>query len=330
MRYFHLLLLLIFCGVLQAQPCREVVAFFPSWKWYDRGRLVNPSTIDYSKYSFINYAFLAPNKDGSIVLFDPLADKTLLLGEFTNEASRAYKKSKAIDRSLHQKGTSLVEKAHANGVKILISVGGWTLSENFPSVANSPVKRRRFAESCVELVRTFQVDGVDIDWEYPRHRKDAENFTLLIKEVHRLFDVLQKETGKKVWLTADFGAGKSHLEQIDWEQVAPLLDQINLMTYSYYGSRPSRTNHHSPLYAPRKGVDGYNINSSVQFLTDKHAVTPSKINIGLAFFGRSLRTRGKADIHKASQKLKDEKTFAKDKGTPAYYNIIAQPTQVLL
>ena len=324
MRYFHLLTLLIFCVVLQAQPCREVVAFYPSWKWYDRGRLVNPSTIDYSKYTFINYAFLVPNKDGSISLFDPLADKTLLLGEFKAGASRGYKKSKVIDRSLHEKGTSLIDKAHANGVKVLISIGGWTLSENFPIVANSPEKRRRFAESCTELIRTFQVDGIDIDWEYPREQKDAENFTLLIKEIHRLFDILQKETGKKIWLTADFGAGKSHMEPIEWEKVAPLLDQINIMTYSYYGSRPSRTNHHSPLYAPRKGVDGYDIDSSVQFLTENHHVPSSKINIGLAFFGRSLRTKGRADIHKASQKSKDEKTFAKDKGTPAYYNIIAQ------
>ncbi|MEZ4951954.1 MAG: hypothetical protein R2825_00085 [Saprospiraceae bacterium] len=47
-----------------------MVAFYPSWKWYDRNRLVNPSTIDYSKYTVINYAFLKPNTDGSISLFD--------------------------------------------------------------------------------------------------------------------------------------------------------------------------------------------------------------------------------------------------------------------
>ena len=330
MRFLHLLFLLTCCSLLQAQPCREVVAFYPSWKWYDRGRLVNPFTIDYSKYTFINYAFLTPERDGSISLFDPFADKTILLGEIKNGTKKGYKKSQSIDKDFHVAGTSLVDQAHANGLKVLISIGGWTLSDHFSIIASSPEKRSRFAKSCGELVHTYHVDGVDIDWEYPgfksknANNNDAENFTLLLKEIHRVFDILQKESGKKIWLTADFGAGASHMAHIEWEKVAPLLDHINIMTYSYYGSRPSRTNHHSPLYAPRKGVAGYDINSSIRHLIENHQVPASKINIGLAFFGRSLRTKGKADIHKASQRTKDEKTFSKDKGTPPYYSIVAQ------
>ena len=61
-----------------SQPCHEVVAYYPSWKWYDRGKLVNPATIDYSKYTIINYAFFKPLNDGSIVGGDAWADKNLL------------------------------------------------------------------------------------------------------------------------------------------------------------------------------------------------------------------------------------------------------------
>ena len=329
MRYLLFLFLLTFYNQLQAQPCREVVAFYPSWKWYDRGRLVNPSTIDYSKYTVINYAFFKPEKNGSISLFDPYADKTILLGEIGPNAKRGYEKNNEVNRNWHIPGTSLIDKAHENGVKVFISIGGWTMSENFSAIANNAEKRQQFAASCANLVLTYRVDGIDIDWEYPGNKAqngnatDRENFTLLLKEVRYAFDILQRKVGKKLWLTADFGAGASHAAQIEWEQVVPLLDHINVMTYDFYGSTPGRTNHHSPLYPPRKGMNGYDLDSSVRNLIENHYVPPSKINIGLAFFGRSLRTKGEADIHTASHRSADEKTFAADNGAPAYYNILA-------
>ncbi|TAK43091.1 MAG: hypothetical protein EPO28_06455, partial [Saprospiraceae bacterium] len=112
-----------------AQPCREVFAYFPSWKWHHRGFLVNPATIDYTKYTAINYAFFQPLDDGSITTFDPVADKTLLLGEIKADAPPAYPKWNGLGTpQWHLPETSLVGKAHENGVKVLISVGGWTLS----------------------------------------------------------------------------------------------------------------------------------------------------------------------------------------------------------
>ncbi len=333
MKILHLLLLLCFGGSLSAQPCREVCAFFPSWKWYDRGRLVNPSTIDYSKYTIINYAFFQPNIDGSISLFDPYADKTLLVGALRPSAPSAYKKSPNIFPDWHIKGTSLVDKAHEHGVKVLISIGGWTMSENFSVIAESETRRQNFAESCAELVRVFEIDGVDIDWEYPGYRAqngkpaDRENFTLLLREIRHAFNVLQKETGKQLLLTADFGAGTSHADQIEWEQVVPLLDYVNLMTYDFYGSTPGRTNHHSPLFAPRVGLDGYDMDSAVRYLMERYDVPASKINIGLAFFGRSLKTKGQPDIHVATRRASDKKTFSADRGAPAFYNILANQTK---
>jgi hypothetical protein len=30
------------------------VGYYPGWQWYDRNKLVKPSSIDYSKYTFYN------------------------------------------------------------------------------------------------------------------------------------------------------------------------------------------------------------------------------------------------------------------------------------
>ena len=44
---------LSFTGISQS-PCKEVVGYYPNWQWYDRAQLVNPQTLDYSKYSMVD------------------------------------------------------------------------------------------------------------------------------------------------------------------------------------------------------------------------------------------------------------------------------------
>ena len=64
---------------LQAQTCKEVVGYYPNWQWYDRNKLVKPATINYEKYSILNYCFFNPQSNGTIQITDPWADKNLLL-----------------------------------------------------------------------------------------------------------------------------------------------------------------------------------------------------------------------------------------------------------
>ena len=52
-----LLTLFVLSHKLYAQTCTEVIGYYPNWQWYDRAQLVKPLTIQYSKYSIINYAF---------------------------------------------------------------------------------------------------------------------------------------------------------------------------------------------------------------------------------------------------------------------------------
>ncbi len=50
---------------------------------------------------------------------------------------------------------------------ILVSVGGWLWSGGFSDMALSKESRARFIDSAADFIAQYQLDGLDIDWEYP-------------------------------------------------------------------------------------------------------------------------------------------------------------------
>lgn len=51
-------------------------------------------------------------------------------------------------------------------LKVLLSIGGWD-SDGFCYMARTPEGRAEFIESCIDLIEKYDIDGIDIDWEFP-------------------------------------------------------------------------------------------------------------------------------------------------------------------
>jgi hypothetical protein len=108
----------------------------------------------------------------------------------------------------HQYETGLIYLSHSNGVEVYPSIGGWTLSDNFPTLAANEASRKKFAENCVKLIQDYDFDGIDIDWEYPGYEDhsgtpdDTLNYSLFLKEIRIALDTLGKSTGRFYGLTA--------------------------------------------------------------------------------------------------------------------------------
>jgi len=314
-----ILVLFIFSG-LHGQTCKEVVGYFASWKWYKRDKLVNPVSIDYSKYSVINYAFFKPLPSGAIVSGDTWADQTILLGK-ERDQNGVTKRDAA---------TSLPANAHKNNVKVVASVGGWSWSSAFPVLASNAQTRKQFAESCIDLIREYDLDGIDIDWEFPGNKlhngtaNDKTNFTLLLISIREALNEYGSQNGKNLLLTAAFGPAPDHLDKIDWERVEPLLDMIHVMTYNYYGPWDKITNHNTPLYPGAKGNSAFAISSSIERLTKIHHVPASKITMGIAFYGRTAIMQNNSALYALSTGTADNINFKEENGTPSYYSIVAK------
>ena len=79
------------------------------------------------------------------------------------QCHRNFPNSKSCNIHKHQEG--LIYRAHTQGAQVYPSIGGWTLSGSFPTVAADPKTRQRFAQECVGLIADYGFDGIDIDWD---------------------------------------------------------------------------------------------------------------------------------------------------------------------
>lgn len=233
---------------------------------------IDETTIDAAKLTHINYAF--------VNVQDSLAVLTNLSTDSTN-----FRKLNTL-------------KSINPGLKILISLGGWSWSENFSDAVLTPGSREKFAASCVDIVRTYDLDGVDIDWEYPSvpgeegnvvRPEDKENFTLMFKVIREHLGRLTAATGKTYLLTTAVPIFQKFLDMNDLAAAAQYLDLVNLMTYDFFVNGDT-AGHHTNLYpsenydseeSAHKGVEAYK----------KAGVPAEKLVIGIAFYGRSWYMR---------------------------------------
>jgi chitinase len=179
-------------------------------------------------------------------------------------------------------------------VKILISVGGWSWSDGFSDAAFTPQSRSVFAQSAVDLMLKYKLDGIDLDWEYPGQLgednifrvEDKQNFTLMLKEVRHQLDVIQEKSGTHYILTIAAGADQKYINNTEMAQVQNYLDFVNLMTYDFYGGWSPTTGHHANLF-PSSHVP--ELSGSIQQSVDLFlaaGVPAEKLVVGVPFYGK--------------------------------------------
>ncbi|HYC83621.1 MAG TPA: glycosyl hydrolase family 18 protein [Chryseosolibacter sp.] len=209
----------------------KVVGYMPSWSG-------SAADIQYSKLTHINYAFIRPTTTGGLT---------------------------AVDQP--GKLQEIVSRAHAANVKVGIAVGGWSDLNNadFQSMAANATYRSNFINNLINLINTYQLDGVDMDWEYPVDGSDPANFSTLMSELGSAM----RARGK--FLTAAVAAQGYYAGGI-LSSVFPSVDFLNLMVYDG-GSGAD----HSPY--------SYAV-SSLDYWVNTRGLPASKAVLGVPFYAR--------------------------------------------
>lgn len=185
-------------------------------------------------------------------------------------------------------------KQNSPSLKVLLSIGGWG-SGRFSEMAAEDNLRKKFATDCQRVVKEFNLDGIDIDWEYPTSSManissspdDTENYTLLIRDIRQAI-------GKDNLLTQ---ATVASAKYIDFRAIDPYLDFTNIMAYDM----ASAPKHHSALYRSNN-AGGITSDEAVKAHLAA-GVPPAKLVLGMPFYGRAHESLANFTDYKEIEKL---------------------------
>ena len=139
-----------------------IAGYYPAWGIYN-ARKYWVSYIPFDRITHVNYAFanIDPNSL-QVVIGDTFADETNTKDPETDNGLPAGN----LHQLTHYRDFGHNSPAYSH-LKIIISVGGWSWSENFSDAALTAESRWRFAESLRDFIEIYNLDGADLDWEYP-------------------------------------------------------------------------------------------------------------------------------------------------------------------
>ncbi|EKE75897.1 glycosyl hydrolase family 18 protein [Gallaecimonas xiamenensis] len=188
-----------------------------------------------------------------------------------------------------------LKKAYPD-LKILPSIGGWTLSDPFYFLGDA-AKRKVFVDSVEEFLRTWKFfDGVDIDWEFPGGQGanpdlgspgDGATYLTLMQELRAMMDRVEADTGRTLELTSAISAGPDKIDVVDYQASSQYMDYIFLMSYDFFGAwSNTELGHQTALHAADGKPDTkYYADKGVQALLAQ-GVAPGKVVLGAAMYGR--------------------------------------------
>ena len=155
-------------------------------------------------------------------------------------------------------------------------------------MASQPNSRKTFIDSAINLARSYNFHGLDLDWEYPATDTDMTNLGVLLKEWRDAVVAESSNSGKATLLltAAFYYAPKIESLSYPIDSITTNLDWINAMAYDFYDPSWSQvTRAPAALYDPESQYNGnYGVVAWIQA-----GLPPKKLVLGFPFYGYAWR-----------------------------------------
>ncbi|KAG4065974.1 hypothetical protein HA402_006692 [Bradysia odoriphaga] len=191
----------------------------------------------------------------------------------------------------------LVAKAHQENVKVSLSVGGYTGSVHFSEMVSRIDRRLIFTTALTSLILQYDLDGIDIVWQYIGRKsiscnpvdkaKDANNLLILLREIRLAFNVAFLLSSKLLTIgvrVEPFDVNDTPMTDVS--EFVKVVDFINIMAYDINVASSTTTGPNSPFdFTPSKGVQNSFKQAINSWLNAK--VPKNQLVVGFPFYGRS-------------------------------------------
>ncbi|MCO6496040.1 MAG: glycoside hydrolase family 18 protein [Chitinophagaceae bacterium] len=223
-----------------------------------------------------------PQKPGFLVVgyfpsyrsVDAVPDRMFRMCDVVNYAFADITSSNTASIIDTRKFEQLYQKAKANGAKVFLAIGG--SSDLFGTMSSTEQGRTTFVKDLMQKVRQYKLDGIDMDWEYPRSSNGTkESFTALMKQ---LSDSLHVDG--KYYLSAAITPGiyAGSVRDGISNEVFNYADWFNVMVYDDFTTLPANQyQQHSPYSM---------VLTSMNYWINTRGMPKDKCVLGIPVYGR--------------------------------------------
>jgi chitinase len=181
------------------------------------------------------------------------------------------------------------------GVKKVVTFGGWAFStdNNTIHIFGEAVQQETFVSSVVSFINQYNLDGIEIDWEYPgatdlygwagstptEFPDDGTNYLSMLEKMRAALP-----SGKSLSICAP--SSFWYLQNFPIKEMSNYLDYVMMMTYDLHGQWDYNINSTGPYLLSH--VNQTEIIQSLTMIT-KAGVPSNKIVMGVGSYARSFQ-----------------------------------------
>jgi chitinase len=236
---------------LEKAPSKVLIGYVQDFR--------DPTVVDYSKLTHVIFSFAHPTMDGGILLNGDAALKNL---------------------------RTVAANAHKHDTKVILAIGGWyhikggESYDYFKAALSNSTSRTKLVNELTSLAVREKLDGIDIDFEHPRNKADAQNLASFAKELSAQLHPKKKELSIAVY-------SKIHavtLTEVGFIQYDPSMfqhvDHVNIMAYDGQWDGSYNAKNLSPYPFTEKIVNYWSN------LFETHKLSKEKLVLGVPFYAQ--------------------------------------------